>query len=234
MDELGISADELQILLQITSAPPLVTERLQHLDTVIAAARALLPFERCVVLHERERHTQVVIYRHGPELERQSGSSAGDEHLSIHRYLDSFSRFGTFQNAFFWFARQSRIPADGCIAQVLGAAGLTEGIAGAINLQARRDPGSTTLVQLQYGQERFEAKHLVFANFIANCLHTYFEQSAAAALCAPRSIITVPPPRHPDRWAESCHKTHRPTLASCFPSLIPGSRRPRRTCRHLD
>jgi len=234
MDELGISADELQVLLQITNSPVAVTERQQHLDNVIAAAHLLLPFDRCLVLHEHLQHTQALFYRSGAELERRSGSTFPSEHpLQIKRYLESFSRFGIFQNAFFWFARQPRAPVDHSIAALLREAALTEGIAGAINTSGDRNRRSATLVQLQYCQQRFEAKHLVFANFIASCLHTYFEQHEDAT-CTLRPARTFAALRTGQcRSHVSCHEPRRSVNARRHPPIALGIRRSRRACRHL-
>ena len=218
---MGISADELQVLLQITNRPAVATEFLTHLDSVIDAAQLLLPFERCLVMHERpDRPTLAMLYRSGTALERKTGSTAGSEQpLQISRYLESFSRFGTFQNAFFWFARPPRVPVDGHVAAVLREAKLTEGIAGSITSGVQPGNRSTTLVQLQYAQHDFEAKHLVFANLITNCLHTYFEQSQDAA-CTTRPLIVAS--SRPNRCRSPNFR--RRAAAWRLPSIVPGLR----------
>ena len=182
MDDLGISARELRALLRISNRTAPAKEYGERLDDVIAGIHALLPFTHCVVLHERlkQGHTLAFVYEHG--LSKHIGvTRQGDPRLQLRHYVQSFSRFGLYQNAFFWFHKQSPVLMDRGVADALESAELTEGIAGGVNLYGSQRCESATLVQLQYSQDQFAAKHLVFANLIANCLHNYFEQGEVSA-----------------------------------------------------
>jgi hypothetical protein len=176
VDDLGISGRELRALLRVSNRSIPAKEHGERLDDVIAAVHALLPFSHCVVLHERLRQlrTLAFVYQHaGGFSKRTSATRPGDPSLQIADYLQPLSRFGMFQNAFFWFHKE---PAtlDRRRAEALWHAEWTEGIAGGINIYGTQPREASTLVLLQYSQEQFAAKHLVFANLIAGCLHNYF------------------------------------------------------------
>jgi hypothetical protein len=194
VDDLGISAYERRSLRRITRRPVSARDCGQHFDDAIAAIHGLLPFTQCVVLHERvlQAHTVAFVYRQGRGLTKRTGSThRGDQPLRIRHYLQAFSRFGTFENAFFWFQRQPAQWPDRGVADALWHAKLTEGIAGGVNVYGSQQQRCATLVQLQYGHEQFAAKHLVFANLIASYLHGYFEQGEEAANEAPGSAHWV-------------------------------------------
>jgi hypothetical protein len=176
VDDLGISARELRALLRVSNRAAPAKEHGERLDDVIAAVHALLPFTDCVVLHERlhDAHTLAFAYQHAGGLSKRIGATRqGDPPLQIAHYLRSFSRFGIFQNAFFWFHKESSAVLDRGVAEALRNAQWSEGVAGGINVCGTQREAAT-LVLLQYSQEQFAAKHLVFANLIAGCLHKYF------------------------------------------------------------
>jgi hypothetical protein len=230
VDELGISADEWQILLEISSGPGWGAERARQLDEVIAAAQVLLPFDRGLLLHEHAQRTQVLIYRYSAEQHRKSSRTFGSgQPLRIDRYLESFSRFGTYQHAFFWFARPPRTPVDPGIAAVLRKARLTEGISGAVSSMDDAGRRRTTLVQLQYCQDRFEAKHLVFANLIVHSLHSCFEHPNPA-ICTTYPVAPSMAEWHA-RPADTGHPQRQRVTARRRPSIGLAIRKPRRACR---
>jgi hypothetical protein len=190
VDDLGISARELRALLRISNRTVPAKEYGERLDDVIAGIHTLLPFTHCVVLHERlqQSHTLAFVYQREHGLSKRIGATRqGDPRLQLRHYVQAFSRFGTFQNAFFWYHRARPALMDRGVAEALWHVELTEGIAGGVNLYGGKHRESATLVQLQYSQDQFAAKHLVFANLIANCLHSYFEQGEVGARQASRA-----------------------------------------------
>ena len=196
MDDLGISARELRALLRVSNrSTPAAKEHGERLDDVIAAVHALLPFTHCVVLHERLRqsHTLAFVYERAGGFSKRIGATRqGDPPLQIGHYLQCFSRFGIFQNAFFWFRKEQAMLLDRGVAEVLWDASWTEGIAGGINICGSEPREPATLVLLQYSQEQFAAKHLVFANLIAGCLHNYFAQGEPFTTKVPRAVAGWP------------------------------------------
>jgi hypothetical protein len=177
VDDLGISARELRALLRVSNRSAPAKEHGERLDDVIAAVHALLPFTHCVVLHERLRESQALafVYEHAGGFSKRIGTARqGDSPLQIAHCLQHLSRFGLFQNAFFWFHKEPAALLDRSAAEVSWNTEWTEGIAGGINICGAEPREAATLVLLQYSQEQFAAKHLVFANMIAGCLHNYF------------------------------------------------------------
>jgi hypothetical protein len=195
VDDLGISTRELRALLRISNRSTPDKEHGERLDDVIAAVHGLLPFTHCVVLHERlhQSHTLAFVYQHAGGFGKRIGATRqGDPPLQISHYLQCFSRFGVFQNAFFWFHRESLAKEqstlqDRGVAEALWNAEWSEGIAGGINVCGTQGEAAT-LVLLQYSQEQFAAKHLVFANLIAGCLHNYFLTGEAVTTKMLRAI----------------------------------------------
>lgn len=64
MSDLAVSGEELQILLQITSALSAPSSDAQCLDAVAADIGKLVPFEKCILMHERDTNGDMatVIY----------------------------------------------------------------------------------------------------------------------------------------------------------------------------
>lgn len=192
MDDLGITARELRALLRVSNrSAPAAKEYGERLDDVVAAVHALLPFTHCVVLHERLRQAQTLgfAYARVRGFSRRIGAARQPEpSRRIDHHLQGLSRFGTFQNAFFWFRKEAGALADPDSAESAWDANWTEGIAGGINTCGAKPSEPATLVLLQYSQEQFAAKHLVFANLIAGCLHNYFAQREAFTIKVPRAV----------------------------------------------
>jgi hypothetical protein len=190
VDDLGISTRELRALLRISNRSAPDREHGERLDDVIAAVHALLPFTHCMILHERlhQSHTLAFMYQHAGGFAKRIGTTRqGDPPLQIAHCLQSFSRFGIYQNAFFWFHKQPIAVLDRGVAEALWNAEWSEGIAGGINVYGTQREAAT-LVLLQYSQEQFAAKHLVFANLIAGCLHNYFVTGEAVTAKMLRAI----------------------------------------------
>jgi hypothetical protein len=192
VDDLGISARELRALLRVSNrSAPAAKEHGERLDDVIAAVHALLPFKHCVVVHERLGQSQTLAFSYARTRgfsKRVGAARQDDPSLRIDQYLQGLSRFGMFQNAFFWFRKGQAATADHASAAGAWGKHWTEGIAGSINTAGAQPNEPATLVLLQYSQEQFAAKHLVFANLIAGCLHTYFAQGEALITKVPRAV----------------------------------------------
>lgn len=171
MADLAASGDELQTLLQITSALSATSNDVQSLDAVAADIGKLVPFQKCILMHERDTKddTATVIYefpqRTGPQYTRS---------LLVSRHLEHFQRVETFQSAFFWrVATDESVGADSRTVDFIKRVQLTHGAAGLINSAEWAMGRIATLLQLQCECEELPAKHLFFVNIVAFYLHVW-------------------------------------------------------------
>jgi LuxR family quorum-sensing system transcriptional regulator SolR len=177
MYDLRISAAELQTLLQIIDRLAIASAGTPDLDDAIAELSELVPFERCVLLHERikEPGSTTLMYEFsGVPVERtkQRVSARGASRIDCH--LDCLERTETLQNAFSWCGNAS---SDGKRDEEIVALSeqirASRGVAGTVTSPGGQSDG-ITLIQLQYGDEQGAGKHLLFVNSIVRHLHHYF------------------------------------------------------------
>lgn len=177
MADLAASGDELQILLQITSVLSAPSNDVQCLNAVAADIGKLVPFERCILMHERDTRddTATVIYDfpQGSTADAQIGPQY-TRSLLVSRHLEHFQRVETFQSAFFWRvvrenSAASKLPTGDFIHRMQ----LTHGVAGLIDSAEWAMGRIATLLQLQGESEELPAKHLFFVNIIAFYLHVW-------------------------------------------------------------
>ena len=182
MGDLAISQDDLQAVLQIINDLTVGSDCTRDLDDAIAKIAALVPFEKCVLLHERkaESHTTALMY------EKTSTCPAGSRRglpvagaLRISADPKCLRKTHTFQNAFAWHGTmpgESR--SDTELATLFDQHGVSHGVAGTIDSFGDQCD-SVTMMHLQFPDEQFAAKHLVFVNSIVFHVHSYFRRCIA-------------------------------------------------------
>jgi LuxR family quorum-sensing system transcriptional regulator SolR len=184
MADWAITGDELRVILEITDE---LTGGggLQGLDRVIGKVAALVPYERCVLLHQRGGGDRASTLRFEFPEARCAVSP------SIERYLRYFDKSEVFHNAFVWSAG-SRAAEEGDlrIPHFIARTGLRYGVAGSAGSTDAGGTQTATLVQLHYAPEQFDSKQLFFVSIAASHLHAYLV-NAAAALCVPRAQCTL-------------------------------------------
>jgi LuxR family transcriptional regulator, quorum-sensing system regulator SolR len=187
MGDFAISKDELQAVLQIINDLTVGSDCRRQLDEAVAKIGALVPFEKCVLLHERktEPGTAALIY------DTSADSAAGTRRQltgggppDLNGSLKSLHRIHTFQNAFFWHGvAASESASDRKLATFFNQNGVSQGIAGSID-SFGGNSDSVTLIHLQCAEEQFAAKQLLFVNSIVFHLHSYFRRCSASLLCS--------------------------------------------------
>jgi DNA-binding CsgD family transcriptional regulator len=177
MVALDVSGDELQTLLEITSALSTTLDSSGCLDDVTARVGKLVPFARCILMHERgnEGDAATLIYEF---VGTPAGGSRPDptytRSLSVGRYLEHFQRVETFQNAFFWRAAAANAGGtDPQMVNFIRQARLNHGTAGLVNSAEGSAGKITTLFQLECAPGDLPAKHLFFMNIIVFYLHVH-------------------------------------------------------------
>jgi LuxR family transcriptional regulator, quorum-sensing system regulator SolR len=189
-----LSADDVQLLLEITNQLTAPSIGLGALNDAVATISGLLPFEYCVLLHERGDEIGSTTLRFEFPLSRndyrpraprctKSGAIAG--------YLRSFRRMESLQNAFRWRTAAGEVTGeDPATVEFIARCGLRQGIAGIAGSTDDCTARIATLMQLQYSPEYFDQRNLVFMNMIILQLHAYLIH-AAAGLCSSRPQATL-------------------------------------------
>lgn len=194
MEDVGTSTHELQTVLQIADDLAVTSHHEQYIDEVLEKLHGILPFDRCVLLHEHPslNLTSAFIYECGagspkPGIDLSHESEAPFE---ISRYLLSFHTIDALQSAFFWRRKPKCESPDRSVAAFIDQAQLSEGVAGKIDCIGGRTTDSMTLIQLQYTADQFATKHMLFTNLIASCMHNYLVQDTARV----RRSVSLPKP----------------------------------------
>ncbi|MEJ0034883.1 MAG: LuxR C-terminal-related transcriptional regulator [Gammaproteobacteria bacterium] len=169
MEGLAASPAELHALLEITSALTVDSEDTRALDGILWKIRALLPFERCRLMHETTASIFECTVPDGPKIRRSS---------SLSDYLESFERTETFQNAFFWRKSQDGVPCHG--------------VAGLVQSDREPERASATLIELHFQREDLPPSSLFFVNIVVFYLHVCLVRRAGCALGRePQPDLTV-------------------------------------------
>lgn len=175
MVSLATSTHELGILLQITDDLTKMPDSPVCLDEIINRIHSLIPFEKCVLFHERaldpDAGTSIFEFA-------STGSGCrtrtfeGRQALKIDHYVRCLQseRVDGIQHAFFWRSA----PDDRQVPGFLQQTGLQHGVAGYISSVDNKASDGVTLIQLQYSPGHFAHEHLMFVNFIVLYLHLYF------------------------------------------------------------
>jgi LuxR family quorum-sensing system transcriptional regulator SolR len=174
VSELIASPEELQALQEITTALSCETMSVPGLDGVARRIRALLPFDKCVLVHARGK---------GPTLMYECASGAQDTvagelrsvpSFEIDPYLQTLERTEISSNAFSWRTSDAH-----------GVAGLTHSEDGA-------HVGAVTLIQLRYGPAEIPPTHLFFMNIVLFYLHVCLLRGAPSLMiCEPQPSLTA-------------------------------------------
>ena len=195
MGDLAASGDELQTLLQITSALTAVSEEPRCLDEVAMRIAKLVPVERCVLMHQcgMERDSPTLIYDFANA--RAAGGRTDPRHaksLNISSYLEHFERVESFHSAFFWrLSSKGPGDVDPQIVDFIERTRPSRGATGFVNSVEGPFGSIATLIQLQYAGEEFSAKHLFFVNIIIFYLHVYLAHCSTRLLTSgPRNGLT--------------------------------------------
>lgn len=181
MDNLTLSKDELEALLETINDLAIAPDCAQRLDEIVTNVGALLPFRRCIIVHERIKEpdaaTELYVFS-DIHAARNKRVFHGRESWSIGRYLRHFqtSPACNLQNAFFWQRLATAVAEpDGCVANLLKQLGPNRGIAASVGVSGEQ----STLIQLQPAEQPFAVKHLWLVNSIALHLHGYFTRCTA-------------------------------------------------------
>jgi len=191
MAELAVSGDELQTLLQITSALSATSQEIQCLYEVAPRVARLVPFEKCILMHERgtdgDAATLIYEFVGAPVGDNRAGPTHTTA-LHVARYLEHFERVETFQSAFFWRAASDYADdSDPRSVEFIKQAGLSRGTAGLINSAEGSLGRIATLMQFQCAGDKLPAKHLFFVNIIVFYLHVYLVHRSARLFASNRA-----------------------------------------------
>jgi LuxR family quorum-sensing system transcriptional regulator SolR len=177
MADLAASGEELQTLLQITSVLSAPSNDAQCLDAVFADIGKLVPFEKGILMHERDTQDDTATVIHEFPQGSRATTRTGAQYtrsLLVARHLAHFQRVETFQSAFFWRVAPENSDATSLrTADLIQRMQLTHGAAGLINSAEWSMGRIATLLQLQCDGAELPAKHLFFVNIIAFYLHVW-------------------------------------------------------------
>ncbi len=166
MEIIAIRISELSALMQITSELSDNPVSSECLESIFGSMSKLIPFEHCVLLHERAsgsgRRTSRHEYNMGQGVAH--ASYAGAEADSIENYLASHNRTPAYENTFYWTPAigKDQDPAPGRNRHGIGAS---------ISYTPSNGDGSSTALLLQSSSTAFADRHMAMIDVVIGHLH---------------------------------------------------------------
>jgi LuxR family transcriptional regulator, quorum-sensing system regulator SolR len=163
----------------------------ERLGVVMRRIAALLPFDRCLLAHERTGQRGCMTFLFDILQVDHAWTPATEylQSLSIPRYLDAFVKEICFQRAFVW--RAGLPGGDRGLLAFVQRARFDRGVAATVTSMACTEKHEvTTLMQLQCAAECGSEKQLFFANAIVFYMHIFLTHSAwtTCVPCAQREL----------------------------------------------
>ena len=178
---------ELQALMEVAGGLTDTAFCASRLGGVVKKMCGLIPFERCVVLHENEGRPGATAFFFENTHDREWTTDI--EHArtaSIPRYLKSLHIGRAFQRAFVWHAApEAGFEYDSTLGErhMQGRHGVAASVASTACMENHE---VTTLMRLDRTVDIATDKDLFFANAIVFYLHIFLTHSAATA-CTPKT-----------------------------------------------
>jgi len=178
---------ELQVLMEVAGGLTDTAFCASRLGGLVGKMRGLIPFERCVVLHQNEARSGATAFFF--ENRDQLEWTTDIEHArsaNIPKYLASLHVSRVFQRAFVWRAASAAgFTADSTLGErhMQGREGVAANVT---SIACMENHEVTTLMRLDRGVDTVTDKDLFFANAIVFYLHIFLTHSAATA-CTPKT-----------------------------------------------
>lgn len=181
MDGSTTPTGELETLSKIVNEIKPTGDLLDQLDQFSAKVNEVIPFKKCVLLHERDGKSisRGIIYRsNGRPSEREEGSRGRSwigPPIGISRYLACFEKSEALDNAFFWRDTGTMDgDFDPRVAELRNQMKGGEGVAGSVRSLSSDTGDVATLFQLECTRGTLRMRHLLMVSFIAFYLHSSF------------------------------------------------------------
>jgi LuxR family quorum-sensing system transcriptional regulator SolR len=170
---------EMLCLMDIAAGLTDTAYEVARLGTVIGKITALIPFDRCLLAHERQGTSGSMTFSFEALPAQLSCAPTVEflEFLSISRYLDVFAKDRHFQRAFVWrcFPPQG----ESALLSYVRRRRFDQGVAATVTSTACTENHEvTTLMQLQCGTASVSEKQLFFLNAIVYYMHIFLTHTA--------------------------------------------------------
>lgn len=172
------SKGELETLSRIINEIRPSSDFVDQLDQFTTKISEVMPFNRCVVLHEREGKaiSRGFVYRNGGALDQpygRSGQSACGPAIGIDQYLSCFATTDRLDHAFSWYARGTApTNVSPQITELVSHMNGGEGVGASLRSMVAGTDDVTTLLQFECPDVSVRQRLLV--SFIAFYLHSTF------------------------------------------------------------
>jgi LuxR family quorum-sensing system transcriptional regulator SolR len=176
MEHIAVTLQDLDALVELIGAFTAAPCAVKGFEKLLGSLRSVVPFEHCLLLHERRTAAGAMTYRR--EYASRYGAAAcevhaGADRTSIEPYLEHVVKTCTLENAFLWTSKDSM----SCATPILGARfperlSSRRGVGASISSGgADESDQSVTLLLLQQAEEVPGAKHLAVMNAIVRPTH---------------------------------------------------------------
>jgi LuxR family transcriptional regulator, quorum-sensing system regulator SolR len=188
------STGELETLSRIVNEIKPSSASIDHLDEFATRVNEVIPFDRCVIVHERlGRATSRGIVYLGQSVERPHGKrsvqSACGPAIGIDQYLSRFAMSDRLDHAFQWKDAGGTAPEDKPhIAELAAHMAGAQGVAASVRSEV---PGGTEVsTLLQFECADVSARLMLLLSFIAFYLHSTFTVHAVEP-AVPESLADI-------------------------------------------
>jgi LuxR family quorum-sensing system transcriptional regulator SolR len=176
---------ELETLLRVINETRPSAEFVGQLDQIAAKVNEIIPFSRCVLLHERERDgknaSRGFVYRSGGAPDpagKRTGQSSSGASVGIDDYLACFETSNRLDHAFQWSdAGKSSADSSSRLGALAAHMRGGRGVAARVRSVVSGSVDVTTLLQFECADASLRQTLLV--SFIAFYLHSTFTLHAA-------------------------------------------------------
>jgi LuxR family quorum-sensing system transcriptional regulator SolR len=182
------STGELETLSRIVNEIQPSSASIDHLDQFATRVNEVIPFNRCVIVHERAGRTgsRGIVYRNARSGDRTHGRRAGQSAcgpaIGLEQYLSCFEMSTRLDHAFQW--KDAGVPSDAKphIAELATHMRGAEGVAASVRSEVPGGTDVSTLLQFECAD--VSARLMLLLSFIAFYLHSTF------------TVHAVEPPAH--------------------------------------
>lgn len=181
MDRIAITLKDLDSLVRLVGELTAPVNSSPGCEQMLISVRRLVPFEHCIVLHERRSPKGVKTYRQEYAARSAVGHPvrvcSGLEMFTIGHYVEQMSRTNRLENAFSWACPPGSgggTPAAG--ANLSARLAACSGIGGLVGASDQTSESATLLLLLQPAEDSV-AKYVAVMNAVMRPLHASLQKS---------------------------------------------------------
>lgn len=182
MDRIAITLKDLDSLVRLVGELTAPANSSPGCEQMLISVRRLVPFEHCIVLHERRSPKGVKTYRQEYAARSAVGHPvrvcSGLEMFSIGHYVEQMSRTNRLDNAFSWACAPGSgggTPAAG--ASLTARLACCSGIGGLVSAPDQSTESATLLLLLLQPDEACVTKYVAVMNAVMRPLHASLQKS---------------------------------------------------------